>query len=710
MAKMKKITTRMKQELGSDVRRKFEGWRHFKIPFEGNHFLNTAFYYGFQWTIYNIATGELHEATNLAGNIRITSNQIQPRIRNLHAKMTKNKPTEDVLPEGWTAKHLYSAKVTKSLLDFYREIHNEETLDSHTIQWVLVAGDAFRKVGFDPDAGVEKQAGKMAEFAEMYQDLGIKEDPGELGFTRNQDQVSYHIGEVFDDLVTPFEMYVPEYATSLEDAQELMQVKVLPLHIVKEKWGKRAKEVTSSTNMFMANQFAQRLMGMANPDVGNSISRGLAMHKTDLCYVYELWKKPSKKNPRGKLIIAAGDTFAIVYNDENPYYDALKDIVPLRRFGCLPFAHFQGIYAPGRFWNISPIEPMRPMQVEYNKTISDVVQNRATVGRNKIIAPKTANIDEQEIANIHGQFLEYSGFKAPEIFPAVPLPVQIERETERNRQDMDTVSGSHEVSRAEAPSGVKSGIAINYLLEQDDTTIAPVIRDYERAKRLLAMMKIGIAKHFYNDQRIVDSTGDDALEVLTFSGQDLTTKIKIVPGSALPQSRAAMQATYLDLFERGAIVDERGVPDHKKLFELLRTVMPLESYSQEMQLDLSRSKRENILLAQGQEIVPKHFEDHMVHMSEHNKFRKTEEFYELHPQVQTGFDMHVRIHVDFLAPPTRVGSAEGDEGLNLSGASGNNGGNAGADPSRISPSFAGQGQMGSLNNPPSNKGGTIPGG
>ncbi len=700
------------ETLARSVRAKYESYRSFKLPFEGNMFLNVAFYYGFQWTLYNIASGELSEIANNAGAIRITSNQIQPRIRNLHAKMTKNRPIEEVMPTGWTTKSLSSAKVTKNLLKFFREIHNEDELDSDTINWVLIAGDCFRKPGFDPDAGDRKIHEDTEEFQDLYSEnapqmdlQGTRQPMEDLGFNKTDEGVEYYLGEVFDEVVPPFEIYAPEYATSLYNTRELMQVKILPLQDIKDKWGAKARNLSPSTNMYMGNQFHQRMMGMANPEIGNStsISRALAHRKHDLGFVFETWQKPSKKYPRGRITITAGDEYKTLYDNDNPYYEAWKDIQPLRKYEGLPFVMFSAIWAPGRFWNIAPVEPMRPLQAEYNKTISDLVQNRATIGRNKIIAPKTANIDEEEIANIHGQFLQYSGIKEPTILPAVALPTQVERETERNRQDMDTVSGSHEVSRAEVPSGVKSGIAINYLLEQDDTTIAPVIRTFERGKRHLALMKIGIAKYFYTEDRILQNTGmSDEMSVVAFSGADLSLNIRIVPGSALPQSRAALQATYLDLFERGAILDDQGMPDPKRLMELLSNTMPVEAMAEEEQLDLARAKRENILLSRGKEILPQHYEDHRIHMKEHNKFRKTEEFYKLPPIVRAKFDEHVKIHFMYFAPPEALASAENVIPI-TDGSRGGRGG--GGKPSRKSPSFMGQGSMGALNNPPSNRGG-----
>jgi hypothetical protein len=537
-----------------------------------------------------------------------------------------------------------------------------------------------------------------------------------INFDEEQQSVSFNIGEIFDDVVPAFEMYIPEYGYTMNNIRELMHVKLMPLDDVKDKWGSRkTKDITPTKEIHLGNYFQTRLLGMANQELGSSTGISEAMLKgAELVYVKELWRKPSRKHPKGFVTIVAGTGEAgVLYAEENPYYDAWSKDGILKEQGYLPFIQFSAIHAPGRFWNFSPIEGMRPLQAEYNRCISDIVQNRATVGRNKIIAPKTANIDEEEIANIHGQFLQYNGVLPPNIIPAQPLPQQTEREIERNSQDMDTISGSHEVSRAKVPSGVKSGIAINYLLEQDDTTLGPIIASYERSQAKLQRGKLGLAQYFYLEDRILkDANTDDPTEVLSFRGADLSTNIRLVAGSALPQSRAALQAIYMDLFERGAIIDELGQPSPDKLFKMLRDTLPVEGFFESQNLDRSRATRENIMMSQGQQLQPMHWEDHKVHIEELNKFRKGEHYYTLmqqNPQVAQIFDQHASGHMMFLAPPTRTPGAEeqamgggGPIDMTPPGMGGAMGGGAGGGPSRKSPSFAGAGSGGALQNPPAN--------
>lgn len=680
----------------------------FKLPFEGNMFLNMAFYYGFQWTLYNIVTAELSEADNPAGNIRLTSNQIQPRIRTLHSKMTKNRPIVEAIPVGFRDQAIYSANLSNRLLEQFRQDHDEEDLDAQTVDWLLICGDVFRKIGFDPSEGevafVSPESAAEALDLQEQPDgsYGLPEERDSGYFQVGKNTVNFKIGELFDEVVPPFEVYFPTFASTFKSANELMHVKLMEVSVIKEKWGKKAVNVAPSTNLNMGSFFQRRLLGMANPDVGSSSGVADVMQLgNELCYQIELWKKPCKDYPKGYLTIVAGDQ--LLYGEPNPYYETLKSIKLLK--GAIPFINCRCIGAPGRLWSISPVEAMRPIQVEYNKTISDIVQNRATLGRNKIISPKSANIDTDAVANIHGQHLEYSGIIPPQVFPAAALPQQVERETERNRQDLDTISGSHEVSRAEVPSGVKSGIAINYLLEQDDTIMAPIIHAYERSKQKIAIAKLAIAKAFYKEDRIVETSGtDDPAEILSFTGSDLSTNVRVTPGSALPKSRAALQATILDLWDRKAIIDDGGMPDPHKLFDLLRSSMGIDAFAESENLDLGRSRRENLLLTRGAQIVPAHWENHVIHIKEHNRFRKTEQFYRFPPEIQKMFDFHVAIHMLMLAPPTQTpGAAESLAGGGLIPPPG------GGPPARRTPSMMGQGAMGALNNPPANMGGNIAG-
>lgn len=707
-----RLRTSTKEDIFSEIKNKFDRWKMFKLPFEGNMFLNLAFYYGYQWSFYNLAMGELSEIDNPAGRIRVTSNQIQPRVRNLLAKMTKNRPIEEVVPDDWTEEALFSASVSRALLRRWRETMNEDELDKATALWMLTIADCFRKIGFDPDEGPKQKYDKIEEFMEyagFNPETGLSEMQG-IGFRPNTEEnfVEYNTGEIFDDVVPAFEVFLPEYATDMKSTRELLHVKLMPISEIKTKWGRRAANVNKVDKVDLSSSFQQRLLGMASPEIGamSGISKIIRAAAEELTYVYEYWKKPCRDYPNGLLAICAGtDAKGVLYAEDNPYLKAFEDIEPLKELEGIAWVHFGCIEAPGRFWNISPIEPMRPLQVEYNKTITDIVQNRATVGRNKILAPKTARIDRREFANIHGQLIEYHGIKEPNILPAVPLPVQVERETERNRQDMDTISGSHEVSRAEAPSGVKSGIAINYLLEQDDTTFAPIIRNFEFGKRKVAIMKLAIARYFYSDVRLIKSAETEGpADIMAFRSEDITANIRIVPGSAMPQSRAALQATYMDLFGLGAIIDDQGRPDPIKLFNLLKHTMPIEAMSEEETLDISRAKRENMLLMNGTEVLPQPWENQIIHIAEHNKFRKTERFYKLSEYIKKNFEMHITIHMDMAAPPTATPGAE--EMLAMMQPAGKSNGAA----ARRSPSVVGQGSMGALNNPPANYGGTVPGG
>lgn len=705
MARLKSIDMSI---AASDLRSKAERWRLFKLPFEGNMFLNMAFFYGFQWTLYNLATAELQEVDNPAGNIRLTSNQIQPRVRNLHAKMTKNRPIVDTTATEFTDEALFSSRVSRALLDQWREDMDEDELDAETIDWLLLCGTAFRKIGYDPEAGDSLQIDMEAYSEYVGMNPGTEMSQFQMPEGGGVPTKNIPMGDIFDEVVPPFEILLPPYVQSFYAAPEVIHEKIMTLDDVRNKWGRKAKDAAPNKDIKVSNQFQRRLLGMANPDVGNAVGYSEALLKDDeLLWVRESWSKPMKGWPNGRAMIVLGDMQEPVFYDENPYYKALNKI-GIR--GGIPFIQFKCINAPGRAWDISPVEALRPLQVEYNKCISDIIQNRATVGRNKIMAPKTSNIDRDELANIHGQFIEYSGIIPPQIIPAVPLPQQVEREIDRNRSDMDTVSGSHEVSRAEVPSGVKSGIAINYLLEQDDTTLAPIIQYYERSKKRLAKGKLALAQQFYvEDRTLKASHSESEVDVMMFRGTDLTTNIRIVPGSAMPRSRAAMQAMILDMFERNAIIDDMGMPDPQKLFRLLRDSLPLEGVADDQNLDLDRARRENIRMAGGEPIAAMHWENHKLHMMEHNRYRKSERFYQLSPEIQKVFDQHVMIHMNYMMPPTVTPGAAQALGLPPAGmgaglAPGGNG-----DTARKSPSFMGQGVMGQLNNPPSNKGGTFGG-
>jgi hypothetical protein len=276
------------------------------------------------------------------------------------------------------------------------------------------------------------------------------------------------------------------------------------------------------------------------------------------------------------------------------------------------------------------------------------------------------------------------------------LPSYVLQELDRIQQDIDDISGQHEISRGQNPSQVTAASALTYLNEQDESKLSFSIASMERAMQKVARHYLTFVKDYWSEPRTVKVVGkNQAFESYTWRNQDMKGNIdlRIEAGSALPQSKAAKQAFLMDLFKMGAIQPEQ-------MYEAL-DMRGLEKAYEDMLIDRRQAQRENLKMSeledvppemlmapvgdpsmmsqqqpalpgmpptatmpngsaqppgmppQGQvlippELAPNSWDNHEAHIHYHNQFRKTQEFEQLPDHVKQIMEQHVTMHQQTL--------------------------------------------------------------
>lgn len=311
--------------------------------------------------------------------------------------------------------------------------------------------------------------------------------------------------------------------------------------------------------------------------------------------------------------------------------------------GEYPFTKIDHI-PTGRFYGQSTIVDLIPLQKEYNRTHSQIVEAKNRMAKPQLIAPK-GSVDPRKITTEPGLIVFYTpGFAPPEPLPLQALPGYVSEELERIQRDMDDISSQHEVSKGRTPPGVEAATAIAYLQEQDDTIISHTADSVEQAHERIGKHLLSYVGQFWDAQRIVKVVGSNSMyESFVFKGSDLrgNTDFKVVPGSAAPRSRAAKQAHIMELVKMGIIPPDRGL----QFLEMAETARLYE----EMQVDVRQAQRENLKMSNGDESPVNNWDDHMVHIMEHDGYRKRQEFEQLPDQMKEIFNMHVETHKQVIA-------------------------------------------------------------
>jgi hypothetical protein len=255
-----------------------------------------------------------------------------------------------------------------------------------------------------------------------------------------------------------------------------------------------------------------------------------------------------------------------------------------------------------------------------------VIQIRENFANPKWMVPEELDLQEQP-NNAPNQVLRYSGesgFK-PEIAQATGMVSG--QDGQWLTEEMMNVVGLHEVSQAQVPGRVESAKAIEMLKEADASRLAELLRTMSFAIAEGYWHILMLAKEKENAKKMISVYSDDGFaEVQEFRSRQIDPGIrfKIMMGTGLGWTRAGRADTIFSLADRGIFQD-----DPQRMLSLLDMSgnLPLNAKAS----DVKRARNENYRMKHDESITPNSWDDHEIHLREHNTYRKTYE-YELLPQ------------------------------------------------------------------------------
>lgn len=368
--------------------------------------------------------------------------------------------------------------------------------------------------------------------------------------------------------------------------------------------------------------------------------------------VKEYYENPTKQFPKGRLIIVAGDT--LLHEGELPFKIGENGEVGI------PFVKQVCVENPGYFWGISIIERCIPVQRAYNavKNRKHEYLNRISIGAYSV-ENGSVDIDElQEDGISPGKIIMVErGYNPPRPIDNGDLPTEFLDEEIKLLNEFVQISGVSELARdSTAPTGVGSGTALEILKEQDDTRLSLSSENIR-----LAVIKVGkhwlrLAKQYATFPRMLKYIGDDNdVSVVEWESSDITSDdIVIETENELAQTPAQRKQMVVDLLQYGLFNNpDTGNIDRVmrgKVFEALE-FGNWENASTLENLHANRANKENIYLEKGQIPQIQEYDDHAIHIVEHNKYRLTTDFEELASQnvelVQL-FNLHVKQHEAYI--------------------------------------------------------------
>lgn len=516
-------------------------------PIRNQWYINLAFFKGDQYVA--LLKGKLIRAPKVPGRIRMVVNKCRPVVRTEISRLTSQKPQASVVPASSEEEDIQSAEAGKNLWEYVYETKDIANAFSDAAFWVSTCGVGYVKTIWDEEA-----------------EDGDNIDP-------ETEEASE--GDICVTSPTPFNIMVPN---SLErDIQRqpyILHVYTMSIEEAKDRWPDKIKP-DHTPNVVSTNEIMEtRYLNLVGAE---------ETAKPDSCLIIEAWVKEGATNllPEGGMFIVCDKE--LVYKSANDE----GDMVYPYEHGDFPFSKLENVPS-GTFWTTSVLEDLIPIQKEINRARSQLIENRNATAKSGYFVQR-GSIDVTKWTSRPGQLIEINpGFKEPVPIQVPTMPGYLKDEQQYYAEDFEDISGQHQVSKGQAPSGVTAATAINFLQERDDSYMAPVYKSFERGIQGVAKQILELCVQYWDTPRLIRSVGQNsAVSVQLLSGADIKkgTDIRIESGSVLPVSKSAKNAMFMDMITRGIMPADKGLE--------LMDLPNMQSYYEEADADKRAAHREN---------------------------------------------------------------------------------------------------------------------
>jgi hypothetical protein len=603
----------------------------YRNQLEQQWYTNITQYLGYQYHTYDTHTGTMSLSPAPSYRVRLVCNRLMGISRKVVSRALRQRPRWTVLPATNEDRDKAVSKVSEKILRYYWRYLDMDRVVIDAFTWLSITGNVFFRTYWDPQKGPE-----------MDMEDEIPGLPPEILKILGKD-TSVNMGDLVVEALSPFEIDVDPECSRLEDATHLIHTKLRNKDYLEQRYGVKGLKPDATDDTVLTRYYERRLQGLGSP-LANTGQKNQD-EEANSCLTHTVWVNPTKKHPNGWYAVVSGGQ--VIFK---------ADSLP-NPFKKIPYSHVVEIPVPGRFWGTSALEQCIPMQSSYNRGRSQLVENRNLMARPKWFVPKGPLLNNNALTSEPGEVIQHlPGFK-PEAWTPPEIPSYALKLLEYDLKDIEDTAAHHEVSQARAPSGVRSGVAIAQLQEQDDQVYAPTFMLAEKALSQIGAWALQLLAKNVSEERVVKLVGDDkAVESMQFTGQSIYGPnaekpgvnyfdVEVQIGSQLPLSKAARLQFTIDLVNAG-ILDRQM--DRKKIFEILELGYEEEALA-DSALDKQLAQRENVQLTEDPtiQIVTNPWDNHEVHLETHRRFQKQPEYQDLRavdPTIDGRFENHIYQH------------------------------------------------------------------
>lgn len=641
-------------ELAQFVEDEYDKRRRAKLPFELQWRLNLEFLNGNQFMDIDTTAMSLQEIPKMYWyQEREVFNQIATIYETRVAQLARTIPILKVRPASQDDGDIGAARVSSSLLMATWYDEDMDIVWDDLCSWTESTGTGIIKTVWDKDKGktvTQHQVPIEKPFEPVTSNGDTEQVVEMLGNQEQMETIDIKEGDLDAVAISPFEFFPDNnYVSSLEKCRSVIHARAFDVREIEERWG--VQVTPEKVDVMSMQSMSSGVGGMGH---GSGGFKNAATQIEKHAIVKEYYERESKQYPNGRFIIVANKK--VLHIGELPYKVGEDD---KRDF---PFVLSRSIKKPGQLFGVSVVERLIPIQRRYN-----ALRNRKAEYLNRVVIgqwyePDGSLDEDSELNDEPGNIIRYreaAGKPTPVEFPN--LPASFENEIQILLNEFTAISGVSELSRySQAPSGVKSGVALSIANEQDNTRISNTAGNLAQCIKMMGKQWLRLYRQFAQEPRILRLAGQEQdVEVLHWHASMLKSDDVIIENSsALAETPAQRRQMVFDMMNSGLFAKEEqstiSEGARRKIFEMLEYGNWEGSMMEIARLQEKKAKRENMKLKIGEIVAVNDYDDDELHIEMHNRMRMSAEYEELltgdqGEEVEVAMSTHIQMHQQRIA-------------------------------------------------------------
>lgn len=600
-----------------------------RVANEGIWMTNYAYTVGFSSVTYDTNLKQfrtLNRPGSAGGKNRLQVNKILPGLQRRQARLCKNPPKYEIRPDDASQEAKDTARLEKDLLEYY--VDKERLLEKrqNMMMGLQNCGHYYMAMRWDKAKGRLLTAKK--------EDVTLEEPNGDSD-TETLDSDAEFEGDVNVELVSALSIFPDPLATDLEDAQYYIEANIRKLDYFRIHYKERGHLVKEEETWLISLQNEQRIQTMVGQGPAQS-GTALQMKNSSTEFIY--YERRSKDHPRGRMVCVASGV--ILHDDDLPV-------------GEFPHVKWDDTPITGKYYPEALVTHLRPIQDQYNNLVTKRAQWTNLMLAGKWMMPKGSQLQQEAMNNMSGEVVYYTAV------PGAPAPMQMqvpvipsyayEEEDKLNAQFYD-ILGEGEVSRGILPAAGVPAIGMQLLLEQDETRISTVTAQHEYAFSKVGKLLLMYLEKYVTNERLLKIADPNAQYVIkSWKGTDITSEhdVIVVRGSTAPVSLATKRNDILNLFQQGLYGDAM---DPKVKAKVLRDLEygDVSQIWADQSADFAQINKSIKQIEEGTIPEISEFDNHQLHLTEKNKYRKSDKYTNLMPENKAIFLNDMNEHLQWL--------------------------------------------------------------